>query len=71
MSTYTMPPIGVKPRWVHDSQRLGDITQAIQRCIEANTQIRYEWIEEYNELIGRKQDKIESLRNATIKLRSE
>ena len=45
------PPIGLKPKWLHDEQRLKDVRDAIVRYYNADMPIPIKWIEEYNELI--------------------
>lgn len=45
--------LGIKPRWLHDLHRFCDIMAAINRALYSETEIRVEWIEEYNELVGR------------------
>ena len=49
----TKPPIGLKPRWIVDSERLGEVSRAIARYYASGDRIPVEWIEEYNDLIGR------------------
>ena len=48
------PPLGIKPKFIHDEQRREELKQAINRYFEANKPIPMEWIEEYNELVGDK-----------------
>jgi len=45
------PPVGLKPKWLHDEQRLDEIKAAISRYTEKGEPIPQEWIEEYNSLI--------------------
>ena len=45
------PPIGLKPRYIHDHERYIEIYGAIQRYYDAGKKIPVEWIEEYNELV--------------------
>lgn len=45
------PPIGLKPRYIHDHERYIEICGAIQRYYDAGKKIPVEWIEEYNELV--------------------
>ena len=47
------PPIGLKPRFIHDASRLKEITEACSRFMEASYPIPTEWIDEYNEIVGR------------------
>lgn len=44
------PPIGVKPRYIHDEQRSRDLTEAIVRYLNEGLTIPSEWVDEYNEL---------------------
>ena len=44
------PPVGIKPRWLHDSQRARDIIDAIERYTEANMTIPKIWIDELRDL---------------------
>jgi len=46
------PPIGLRPKWVSDKERLNEVRSAIVRYYDAELKIPIEWIEEYNELIG-------------------
>lgn len=50
------PPIGITPRFVHDLQRRVEISEAIERYLFVGQRIPPEWIEEYNELVARKED---------------
>jgi len=47
------PPLGLKPRFIHDQQWANEIGGAIIRRLEAGYPIPIEWVEEYNELLGR------------------
>lgn len=49
------PPLGLKPRYIHDGERLYEIKEAIVRYMDADCPIPAEWVREYNELISRKQ----------------
>ena len=52
------PPIGIKPRYIHDGERLREILNAMDRYSKASKHIPGEWIDELrdliNELIGGK-----------------
>ena len=49
--TITDLPIKLlKPKYIHDEQRLDDITSAIMRYMYVSKGIPEEWIKEYNEL---------------------
>jgi len=45
------PPIGLRPKWVSDKERLNEVRSAVVRYYDAELKIPIEWIEEYNELI--------------------
>ena len=45
------PPLGLMPKFLWDSERLSDITNAINRYLTAEKEIPIEWIEEYNKLV--------------------
>jgi len=47
-----MYPIGLKPKFVKDLERLNEIREAIVRYYDAELEIPIKWIEEYNELIN-------------------
>ena len=46
------PPIGLRPKWVSDKERLNEVRSAIVRYYDAELKIPIEWIEEYNELVS-------------------
>lgn len=50
MNKYEKPPIGIKPRFIHDEQRFEELRQCIHRYLSAGLPINKDWIEEYNEL---------------------
>lgn len=43
------PPLGIKPKPIHDQERSNDLVEAIERYLSAGKQIPLEWIEEFNE----------------------
>jgi len=45
------PPIGLRPKWVSDKERLNEVRSAIVRYYDAELKIPVEWIAEYNQLI--------------------
>jgi hypothetical protein len=47
------PPLGLMPRYIWELQRLEAIKEAVDRYVKAKKLIPAEWIEEYNELVGR------------------
>ena len=50
MSEDKQKPLGITPRWVHDSNRAKEILDAIERYTEANMSIPKSWIEELQDL---------------------
>lgn len=57
-SSFTKPPIGIMPRKLWDDQRLSDLRSALDRRLAAGFPAPPEWIEEYNELVNRSQDRV-------------
>nr|DAK85077.1 MAG TPA: hypothetical protein [Caudoviricetes sp.] len=47
------PPLGLKPRYIHEAECLCDIKAAIARYMDAGYPIPAEWVKEYNELIAK------------------
>ena len=45
------PPLGLKPRYVHDAQRKEEIIEAMKR--NASKPIPVEWVEELHEIVVR------------------
>lgn len=50
---YKKPPLGLKPRKIHDYQRAKDIIIAMERYTEDDQIIPSEWIEELRDLLLR------------------
>ena len=48
----TKPPIGLKPRWLHDAHRIQEILDAMRRYSDAEIVIPSEWVDELNGLIN-------------------
>lgn len=46
------PPIGLRPRWIAEEQRLVEIAAAMARFLEADEPIPQEWNEEAVHYIG-------------------
>lgn len=44
------PPLGVKPAWAVQEERLGELSAAIVRYTEARQEIPVEWLEELKSL---------------------
>lgn len=47
------PPLGVKPRWLHDYERMADLAEAMHRYEKAGYPVPPEWLEEFVELTRR------------------
>ena len=45
------PPLGLKPKWLHNEQRMEEIREAIIRYSKKGKSIPSEWVNEYNALI--------------------
>jgi len=45
------PPLGLKPRYIQEEQRLAEIISAIERYCKAKVEIPLVWIDEYNDLV--------------------
>lgn len=52
MSELKKPPLGLEPRWVHDSRRVKAILDAIERYTDANMSIPKKWVEELKDLFN-------------------
>lgn len=50
MKRSKVPPLGVKPRFIHEEQRIVELKEAIIRFVSANWPIPDIIINEYNEL---------------------
>jgi hypothetical protein len=46
------PPLGLKPKWLHDSERKIDIIEAMERYAKVKKPIPIEWIDELKQLIS-------------------
>ena len=46
------PPLGIKPRYIHERERMFEILDAMERYAEAQKRIPAEWIDELKYLIG-------------------
>lgn len=47
------PPLGLKPRWIVEEERLTEVKTAIYRYMNKNLPIPSEWYEEYLELVNK------------------
>lgn len=48
-----MPPLGVKPRWIIEEERIKELQDAIKRFLDTNWPIPDEIFKEYNALTER------------------
>ena len=53
----TKPALGVMPRELWNRQRQKDLADAMVRYLEAGMKIPAEWIEEYNEISEKEEEK--------------
>ena len=51
MENIQKPPVGLKPRYVHDGERIDEILCAIERYTDANMSIPKSWIDELRDLL--------------------
>ena len=42
------PPLGLKPKWLHDEERKEEVINAIKRYLKSGRKIPNKWIKEYN-----------------------
>jgi len=52
---FVKPPLGIIPRKIHDRNREISIGAAICRYLLSRKPIKLEWVEEYNELVNKRQ----------------
>tara|TARA_B110000902_G_C14018687_1_gene479441 strand:+ start:100 stop:273 length:174 start_codon:yes stop_codon:yes gene_type:complete len=45
------PPVGLRPKYISDAERLEEVKAAIVRYFNAELEIPVLWVEEYNNLI--------------------
>ena len=50
-TTVSIPPFGLKPKYIHDKTRIREILDAMERYSEQRFPIPIEWVEELRELI--------------------
>lgn len=55
------PPLGIKPRGMHDELRLREVRAAIARYMQDGWPISPGWVAEYNHLIERKRQALEEM----------
>ena len=55
------PPIGIKPRRIHDFQRLTELFAAVLRYMEAEKKVPGEWVDEIRDLINVYDREVESV----------
>lgn len=51
-----VPPLGAKPRFIWEEERIDELQKAIGRFIHANYPIPFEFVLEYNELVEKLDD---------------
>ena len=51
MENSKKPPVGLKPRYIHDGERIDEILCAIERYTDANMSIPKSWVEELRDLL--------------------
>lgn len=51
MENSQKPPVGLKPRYIHDGERIDEILCAIERYTDANMSIPKSWVEELRKLL--------------------
>ncbi len=44
------PPLGVKPKWLHDEERARELRDAINIRLHCDSDIPIEWVEELNSI---------------------
>lgn len=47
------PPLGIKPRRIHDEERVRELRACIARYMQAGYHLDPDWVSEYNEIIER------------------
>ena len=45
------PPLGIKPRWTHETERLIELFEAIIRYISVGKKVPESWCSEINDLL--------------------
>lgn len=51
MENNQKPPVGIKPRYIHDGERIEEILCAIERYTDANMSIPKSWVDELRDLL--------------------
>lgn len=46
------PPLGLKPKWIHESNRIAEIEAAVARYSTGGQEVPLEWAQELSELRG-------------------
>ncbi len=57
MDQIEKPPVGLVPRFIRDSQRLNEISEAIHRYFIAKKVLPVAWLDEYIEIVDRQKNK--------------
>lgn len=61
MKKYKKPPLGVKPRFIWEEERIEALQDAMKRHIENGFMVPVEWAQEHNELITKRNENIEKI----------
>lgn len=59
--TAQKPPMGVKPRHIHDMERFREIIDAINRYSDANLPVPKEWVREIRDIYYTALDKLQPI----------
>ncbi len=51
MRAFPKPPLGLRPRWISDEQRLNEIVCAMIRYSKDNNAIPHSWIDELEDIV--------------------
>ncbi|MCQ2166396.1 MAG: thymidylate synthase [Bacteroidales bacterium] len=61
---HSAPPLGVKPRFIHEKDRLHDIIMAMQRMAQDSREIYDDWLDELQDLLPRYNAQIRSFKKS-------
>lgn len=53
--SHVKSPLGLRPHYIAEAQRMDEIVSAIKRYMDAGYEVPSEWIAEYNELAKRRE----------------
>ncbi len=60
------PPLGLKPKYIHDQERFHEVCGAISRMYQAGREIQIDWIEEYNEYVKKQEPELSAFEKAKL-----